>query len=96
AVKLEIIYDIIGIARAQFFRLLKQYRQNELSLSYKRTSVKLSYPKPFISKKTSFLYDLTDIANGYRITSLKILNLKVNGLNPYDDIEIRLYKLNDE
>ena len=34
AVKLEIICDIVGVARTQFFCLLKQYRQNKLSLSY--------------------------------------------------------------
>jgi hypothetical protein len=27
---------------------------------------------------------------------LKTLNLKVNGVDPYDDIEIRLYKLNND
>ncbi|MCA6071510.1 MAG: hypothetical protein LE168_03910, partial [Endomicrobium sp.] len=55
AVKLEIIYDIIGIARAQFFRLLKQYRQNELSLSYKRTSVNQNLGK---ERNSLILYEL--------------------------------------
>jgi hypothetical protein len=50
AVKSELIYDIVicdtvGVARAQFFRLLKQYRQNELSLSYKRTTINQSLEK---------------------------------------------------
>jgi hypothetical protein len=48
--------------------------------------------KPFIS----FSLPLNSPANGYRTISLKTLNLKVNGLNPYADVEIRLYKLNSD
>ncbi|MCA6071637.1 MAG: hypothetical protein LE168_04620, partial [Endomicrobium sp.] len=60
AVKLEIIYDIIGIARAQFFRLLKQYRQNELSLSYKRTrNPSLFATEICLLQKYSFDFALT-------------------------------------
>jgi hypothetical protein len=51
-------------------------------------------PKPFISKKDIFALRFNRRADGYRMISLKTLNLKVNGLNPYDDVEIRLYKLN--
>ena len=45
---------------------------------------------------TDFLYDLTDVLTDISIISLKTLNLKVNGLNPYNNVEIRLYKLNDD
>jgi hypothetical protein len=45
-------------------------------------------------KKIFFSLRFNTKANGYRQVSLKTLNLKVNGLNPYDDAEIRLYKLN--
>ncbi|MDR3112819.1 MAG: hypothetical protein LBU09_00400, partial [Endomicrobium sp.] len=32
-------------------------------------------------------------ADGYRKISLKNLKLDVNGLNPYDDVDIRIYKI---
>ena len=53
-------------------------------------------PKPFVSKKDIFSLRFQRRSNGYRQISLKTLNLKVNGLNPYDDVEIRLYKLSPE
>jgi hypothetical protein len=53
-------------------------------------------PKPFVSKKDIFSLKFNRKADGYRKVSLKTLNLKVNGLNPYDNVEIRLYKLNKE
>ncbi|MDR1940808.1 MAG: hypothetical protein LBQ47_00575 [Endomicrobium sp.] len=53
-------------------------------------------PKPFISKKDIFSLRFNRRTDGYRIISLKTLNLKVNGVDPYDDIEIRLYKLNND
>jgi hypothetical protein len=53
-------------------------------------------PKPFISKKDIFSLKFNRTADGYRTVSLKSLNLKVNGLNPRDYVEIRLYKLNQE
>jgi hypothetical protein len=53
-------------------------------------------PKPFVSKKDIFSLRFNRRADGYRQVSLKTLILKVNGLNPYDDVEIRLYKLNQE
>jgi hypothetical protein len=52
--------------------------------------------KPFVSKKDIFSLRFQRRADGYRQVSLKTLNLKVNGLNPYDVVEIRLYKLNLE
>jgi hypothetical protein len=53
-------------------------------------------PKPLVSKKDIFSLRFQRRADGYRQVSLKTLRLKVNGLNPYDDVEIRLYKLNQE
>jgi len=55
---------------------------------------KFHIPKPFLSKKDIFCLRFNRHADGYRNISLKTLNLKVSGLNPYDDVEIRLYKLN--
>jgi transposase len=52
-------------------------------------------PKPFVSKKDIFSLRLQRTADGYRTISLKNLKLKVNGLNPYDDVDIRIYKLNN-
>ena len=57
AVKLEIICDIVGVARTQFFCLLKQYRQNKLSLSYKRTSINQSLEK---EHNSLILYELKE------------------------------------
>jgi hypothetical protein len=53
-------------------------------------------PKPFVSKKDIFCLRFNRRADGYRTVSLKTLNLKVNSVNPYDDVEIRLYKLNKD
>ena len=53
-------------------------------------------PKPFVSTRDIFSLRFQRRAVGYRQVSLKTLNLKVNGLNPYDDVEIRLYKLNPQ
>jgi hypothetical protein len=54
---------------------------------------KFYIPKPFISKKDIFSLRFNRTADGYRTISLKTLSLKVNGLNPYDNVEIRAYKL---
>jgi len=54
-----------------------------------------SIPKPFVSKNDIFALRLDRRADGYRIISLKTLKLKVNGLNPYDDVNIRIYKLDN-
>jgi hypothetical protein len=43
-------------------------------------------PKSFVSKKGIFCLRFNRRADGYRNISLKTLNLKVNGLNPYDDV----------
>jgi len=55
---------------------------------------KFYIPKPFVSKKDIFCLRFNRRADGYRSISLKTLTLKVSGINPYDDVEIRLYKLN--
>jgi hypothetical protein len=57
---------------------------------------KFYIPKPFISKRDIFSLRFNRRADGYRNISLKTLNLKVNGLNPYENVEIRLYKLNKD
>ena len=43
-IKSEVMSEMLGIERAQFFRLLKRYRQDKekFSLSYRRTSINQS------------------------------------------------------
>lgn len=53
-------------------------------------------PKPFVSKKDIFSLRLNRRADGYRIISLNNFKFKVNGLNPYDNVNIRIYKLSNE
>lgn len=54
---------------------------------------KFYIPKPFSSKKDIFCLRFNRRADGYRTISLNTLKLRVNGINPYDNVEIRLYKL---
>jgi hypothetical protein len=76
---------------------VKPKRREELILEeLKKQDVFRSFyiPKPFVSKKDIFCLRFNRRADGYRNISLKTLNLKVNRLNPYDHVEVRIYKLN--
>jgi len=57
---------------------------------------KFEVPKPFLSKKDIFCLRFKRTADGYRTISLKTKKLQVNGLNPYDDVDVRVYKLNNQ
>jgi len=57
---------------------------------------KFEVPKPYISVKDIFSLRLQRRADGYRTISLKTMKLKINGLNPYDEVDIRIYRLNKE
>jgi hypothetical protein len=57
---------------------------------------KYEVPKPFLSHKDIFCIRFHRQADGYRRNSLKTMQLKVNSLNPYDEVEVRIYKLNKE
>jgi len=52
-------------------------------------------PKPFLANEDIFALRLKRHADGYRKISLKNLKLAVNGLNPYDDVDIRIYKIDN-
>jgi hypothetical protein len=56
---------------------------------------KFEIPKPLLSHKDIFCLRLQRRADGYRTISLKTMQLKVNGLNPYDNVDIKIYKLNN-
>jgi hypothetical protein len=53
-------------------------------------------PKPFLLKEAVFAFRLKRHADGYRKISLKKLKFNVNGLNPYDDVDIRIYKCDNQ
>jgi len=53
-------------------------------------------PSPFKSTKDIFCTRLNRKADGYRTLTLNRTKLRVNGVNPYDDIEIRIYRQNEE
>jgi hypothetical protein len=57
---------------------------------------KFYIPKPFLSKKNVFCLRFNRRADGYRTISLNTLKLKANGINPYDYVQVRLYRLNQE
>ena len=71
------------------YRYEKARRENSLWLKYE-------IPKPFVSNKDIFTIKHIRRADGYRTISLNTLKIKVNKVNPYDYVEIRIYVLNRE
>jgi len=53
-------------------------------------------PKPYISIKDIFCMRETRVADGYRAISLNTLKIRINKINPYDEVDIRIYVLNEQ
>ncbi len=51
-------------------------------------------PKPFLSTKDIFCLRLDRTADAYRKISINNFKLKVNNLNPYETVNLRIYPLN--
>jgi hypothetical protein len=53
-------------------------------------------PQPYKSVRDIFSVRRTRRADGYRSISFNNTKIRVNGLNPYEEVEIRIYKLNEQ
>lgn len=72
-----------------YYRFKRALKENSLWRSFE-------IPKPYESVKDIFTVKLERRADGYRRISIDRKELKVNGLNPYEKVEVRIYKLNEE
>jgi len=71
-----------------YYRYKKAREQNSLWRSFE-------VPSPFKSTKDIFCTRITRKADGYRTLTLNRTKLRVNGVNPHDKIEIRIYRQNE-
>jgi hypothetical protein len=72
-----------------YYRYKEALEKNNLWRSFE-------IPKPYLSIKDIFCTRTRRVSDGYRMISLNGLKLRVNGLDPYEEVEIRRYEINKE